>query len=100
MRLVLVRTDTPMSDIACITLPIMPDCWETCGNCADEIITVSQVHLQAGQRLYLDDPMITIEADKTCLDIPSPKSGTVLEVLAKVGDEISEGDPILTLSLD
>src|SRR4029079_16862258 len=35
---------------------------------------------------------------KATLDVPAPSAGTVGEVLVKVGDQVSEGTPILMLS--
>jgi pyruvate dehydrogenase E2 component (dihydrolipoamide acetyltransferase) len=44
-----------------------------------------------------DDPLITLESDKATMDVPSPAAGAVADVLVKVGDQVSEGTPILML---
>jgi len=45
-----------------------------------------------------EDPLITLESDKASMDVPSPAAGTVKEVKVRVGDKVSEGSLILTLS--
>jgi pyruvate dehydrogenase E2 component (dihydrolipoamide acetyltransferase) len=45
-----------------------------------------------------EDPLITLESDKATMDVPSPLSGTVQLVNVKVGDKVSEGTAVLTLS--
>ena len=62
-------------------------------------VEVIEVHVNAGDELEAEDPMITLESDKATMDVPSPMSGTVTEVAVKTGDKISQGDPILTLSV-
>ena len=51
-----------------------------------------------GDKVNAEDPLLTLESDKATLDVPAPSAGTVGEVLVKVGDEVSEGTPILMLS--
>jgi pyruvate/2-oxoglutarate dehydrogenase complex dihydrolipoamide acyltransferase (E2) component len=86
-----------MSEHTTITLPRMPDCWESCGNCADEDIVVASVLVQPGDRVERDQPIITIESDKTVLDVPSPASGRVALIYVSRGESIMENDPILEL---
>ncbi|MGA8262132.1 MAG: dihydrolipoyllysine-residue acetyltransferase [Arenicellales bacterium] len=61
-------------------------------------VEVIEVHVNAGDELEAEDPMITLESDKATMDVPSPMSGTVTEVVVKAGDKVSQGDPILTLA--
>ena len=48
--------------------------------------------------LKAEDPLISIESDKATMDVPSPAAGTVTDVKVKLGDKVSEGSLILTLS--
>ena len=50
-----------------------------------------------GDRIQLEDTLITLESDKATIDIPSPHSGIIKNVSIKVGDKVSQGDLILTL---
>jgi len=37
---------------------------------------------------------MTVESDKASMDIPAASSGTITEILVKVGDSVSEGDSV------
>lgn len=80
-----------------ITLPQMPDCWESCGNCAGEAIRVTELLVREGEWVWCNDPLLMIESDKTLLDIPAPQSGKVVELLVEEGDEIEVGQLLLRL---
>src|SRR5438105_11092676 len=60
-------------------------------------VPVVEIHVQAGDMLAEDDPVITLESDKATMEIPAPTAGTVSEVLVKVGDQVSQGTPIVLL---
>ena len=45
----------------------------------------------------LNDPVVTIESDKSSVEIPSTVSGKVESVAVKVGDKVSKGDLLLIL---
>jgi pyruvate dehydrogenase E2 component (dihydrolipoamide acetyltransferase) len=61
-------------------------------------VPVIEVHVNPGDQVNAEDPLITLESDKATLDVPAPSSGSVAEVLVKIGDEVSEGTPILLLA--
>ncbi|QTF91758.1 dihydrolipoyllysine-residue acetyltransferase [Halomonas sp. BM-2019] len=60
-------------------------------------VPIIEVHVQAGDSLQAEDPLITVESDKASMDVPAPKAGTVKEVKVKVGDTVSEGSLVLLL---
>ena len=60
-------------------------------------VPIIEVHVSAGDQVNAEDPLVTLESDKATMDIPAPVAGSVAEVLVKVGDEVSEGSPILLL---
>lgn len=74
-----------------VRLPKFPECWETCGNCGQGEVLIDKVHVQPGDTIRLDDPLITLETGKVALDIPSPYAGTVVEVCVGEGDTVGEG---------
>lgn len=83
-----------------IRLPAMPECWKSCGACSDEAVLVSDILVKPGDRIGRDDPVITLETDKTTLDIPTPSAGQVTALHIDIGDAVSEGMLILTLQPD
>jgi pyruvate dehydrogenase E2 component (dihydrolipoamide acetyltransferase) len=60
-------------------------------------VPIIEIHVEEGQSINADDPIITLESDKATMDVPSPASGTVEKLLVKVGDKVSEGYPVLRL---
>ena len=60
-------------------------------------VEVIEVLIEAGSNINKDDPIITIESDKSSVEIPSPYSGSVKKVNLKVGDKVSEGSSILII---
>ena len=60
-------------------------------------VEVIEVLVSNGQSLSKNDPLITIESDKSSIEIPSSVDGKIKSVKIKVGDKVSEGDLILTL---
>ena len=60
-------------------------------------VEVIEVLVSEGQTIQKNDPLITIESDKSSVEIPSNFEGKVKSLKTKVGDKISEGDLILIL---
>ena len=60
-------------------------------------VEVIEVLVSEGQTLKKNDPLITIESDKSSVEIPSNFEGKVKSLKLKVGDKVSEGDLILIL---
>jgi pyruvate dehydrogenase E2 component (dihydrolipoamide acetyltransferase) len=62
-------------------------------------IEVIEVLVSEGQSIEKNDPLITIESDKSSVEIPSTEKGKVVNVTVKVGDKISEGSKILEIEV-
>ena len=60
-------------------------------------VEVIEVLVSEGQTIQKNDPLITIESDKSSVEIPSNFECKVKSLKTKVGDKISEGDLILIL---
>ena len=60
-------------------------------------VEVIEVLVNQGQEILKNDPLITIESDKSSVEIPSNFEGKVKSLKLKVGDKVSEGDLILIL---
>ena len=62
-------------------------------------VEVIEVLIKNGQEIQRNDPLITIESDKSSIEIPSTESGTVSSLKVKIGDKVSEGSDILELEI-
>ena len=63
-----------------------------------EDVPVIDVAIKSGDQVKPEDPLITLESDKASMEVPSPAAGTIKEVNVKIGDRVSEGSLILTLT--
>ena len=60
-------------------------------------VEVIEVLVSEGQSIKKNDPLITIESDKSSVEIPSNLEGKIKNLKIKVGDKVSEGNLILTI---
>jgi pyruvate dehydrogenase E2 component (dihydrolipoamide acetyltransferase) len=61
-------------------------------------IPVIEILVGPGDTVNAEDPLITLESDKATMDVPAPASGVVHELKVQVGDTVSEGTVILTIT--
>lgn len=54
---------------------------------------------QVGDTVAKDEPLVELETDKVTVEIPAPASGTLVEVLKHVNDEVIPDDVLARLSL-
>ena len=60
-------------------------------------VEVIEVLVSNGDNIKKNDPLITIESDKSSVEIPSTEDGKIISINVKVGDKVSEGDKILEI---
>lgn len=60
-------------------------------------IPVIEVMVKPGDVIKAEDSLVTLESDKSTMDVPSPAAGVVKDVRLKVGDKVSAGTLVLTL---
>ena len=63
-----------------------------------ENVEVIELLVAEGQEIKINDPVVTIESDKSSVEIPSTFSGKVENIEVKVGDKVSKGDLLLSIS--
>ncbi len=63
-------------------------------------VEVIEVLVSEGQSIKKNDALITIESDKSSVEIPSNLEGKIKNLKIKVGDKVSEGDLILIVESD
>lgn len=57
-------------------------------------VDVIDVLVNVGDRIAVEDGLITLETDKAAMDVPAPVAGTVVQLKISQGDKVSEGDVI------
>ena len=60
-------------------------------------VEVIEVLVKPGDKINKNDPVVTIESDKSSLEIPSPSSGEIKDLKVKIGDKVSEGSILATI---
>jgi pyruvate dehydrogenase E2 component (dihydrolipoamide acetyltransferase) len=63
-----------------------------------EDVPIIEILVSPGDTVAVDDPLLTLESDKATMDVPAPFAGTVGELMVKIGDKVSQGTKLLTLS--
>ena len=61
-------------------------------------VEVIEVLVKIGQKIKKNDSLITIESDKSSVEVPSTSDGVIEKINIKIGDKVSEGDLILTVN--
>jgi pyruvate dehydrogenase E2 component (dihydrolipoamide acetyltransferase) len=62
-------------------------------------VDVIEILVKPGDTVAAEQSLVTLESDKATMEVPSPAAGKVKEILLKVGDEVSQGSPILVLEV-
>ena len=58
---------------------------------------VIEVLVAVGDTVEIEQALLVLESDKASMEIPSTVAGTVVELLAKVGDELAEGAGVISV---
>ena len=54
-------------------------------------VEVIEILVKPGDKVIKNDPIVTIESDKSSVEIPSPSDGEIKDLKVKIGDKVSEG---------
>ena len=63
-------------------------------------VPIIEVLVKPGDPIKAEQSLITLESDKASMEVPSPLGGVVAELKIKIGDRVSEGSVILTLTTE
>ena len=61
-------------------------------------VEIIEILVKKGQKINKNDPVVTLESDKSSVEVPADQEGEVESISVKIGDKVSKGDLILTLS--
>ena len=62
-----------------------------------ESVEVIEVLVKVGDQINKDDPIVTLESDKSSVEVTSPFSGKISELKVKIGDKVSKGSLLAKL---
>ena len=60
-------------------------------------VEVIEILVKPGDKINKNDPIVTIESDKSSVEIPSPSAGLIKDLKVKIGDKVSEGSLLATI---
>ncbi len=60
-------------------------------------VEVIEILVASGDVINIEDPIVSLESDKAAMEIPSPFAGTVKTVKVNMGDNVSQGDLLITI---
>jgi dihydrolipoamide dehydrogenase len=60
-------------------------------------VAVIELLVKPGDRVQLEQSLVTVESDKASMEIPSSAAGVVKELKVKIGDTVNEGSLLLLL---
>ena len=60
-------------------------------------VEIIEVLVKPGDQIKKNDPIVTLESDKSSVEVPSPYEGKISQLKVKIGDKVSEGSILATL---
>ena len=103
-----VSTDSPSSSND--TAPDVATPTETAASTTSSIVDVTvpdiggdsakviEIHVETGQQVAVEDPLVTLESDKASMDVPSTVAGTIESIEIKIDQDVSEGTLVVTVA--
>ena len=79
-----------MSNIQTVEVPPLGDFSE---------VEIIEMLVAPGDTIETEQTVFTLESDKAAMEIPSPVSGTIVELLVKIGDKVSTGTPFAKVDI-
>ena len=60
-------------------------------------VEIIEILVKPGDVIKKNDPVVTLESDKSSVEVPSPLEGKVSSIKVKIGDKVSQGSVIALL---
>src|SRR6056300_1508506 len=60
-------------------------------------VEIIEVLVKEGDNINKDDPIVTLESDKSSVEVPPPYAGIISKLNVKVGDKVSKGSLLASL---
>ena len=65
-----------------------------------ESVEIIETLVKPGDTIKKNDPIVTLESDKSSVEVPSPFVGKIIELKVKIGDKVSKGTLLATIEDD
>ena len=65
-----------------------------------ENVEIIEILTKPGATIKKNDPIVTLESDKSSVEVPSPFSGKISSLNVKIGDKVSKGSVLATIEDD
>ena len=62
-----------------------------------EKVEIIEILVKTGDKIKKNDSIVTLESDKSSVEVPSTFEGTVENINIKIGDKVSKGDLLISL---
>ena len=62
-----------------------------------ENVEIIEILTKPGAIIKKNDPIVTLESDKSSVEVPSPFAGKISSVEVKIGDKVSKGSVLATI---
>ncbi len=62
-------------------------------------VDVVSILVSAGDQVYVDQSLVTIESEKAMMDFPSPYAGIVNKIAVTEGNQVKEGDTLAVIEV-
>ena len=56
-----------------------------------ESVEIIEILVKPGDTINKNDPVVTLESDKSSVEVPSPFAGKISALKVKIGDKVSKG---------
>jgi len=70
------------------------------GEDAGDEATISYWHFEQGDHVGQDEDLVEMSTDKAVFAVPSPVSGTIVEIVAEEGDTVQVGEVMAVIETD
>ena len=65
-----------------------------------ENVEIIEILAKPGSVIKKNDPVVTLESDKSSVEVPSPFSGKISSLEVKIGDKVSKGSVLAIIEDD
>lgn len=66
----------------------------------DDEVEVTEIAVQVGDTVAVEDTLLTVEGDKASMEVPAPQAGVVQEIRVNVGDNVKTGSLVFIFAAE